>query len=111
MIFEGKDPYTIEFAFHVGSGEVTKWSFSKDLLDELEDNEFSGEGDVHFELNDENHKLYMSLSSPEGFVLLEFDPCSVEAFVDEVNCSPELEFATVDISDEEIFGWLDGEAA
>jgi hypothetical protein len=111
MIFEGQDPYTVEFAFHVGCGEVTRWNFAKELLDELEDNFFSGEGDVHFELDENEHKLYMSLSSPEGFVILEFDPCSVESFLDEINFSPEFEMAGVNITDEEIYGWLGDEAA
>ncbi len=110
MIFEGQDPYTVEFIFHNGGDEV-HWSFAKELLDELESNDFSGDGDVHFELDEAHHSLTMTLSSPEGFVVIEFDPCSVDEFLEEVNFSPEFENAGIALTDDEIYGWLGGEVA
>jgi hypothetical protein len=110
MVYEGNDPYTMEFVFHHAGREV-RWAFSKELLDALENDFTSGDGDVHFEHDDKAHILYMSLSSPEGYLIVEFDPCAVEEFMDEVNFSSEFLDATVEITDERIYAWLGGEAA
>jgi hypothetical protein len=109
MIFEGQDPYTVEFVFHHG-GE-TKWTFSKVLLDELESNDHTGDGDVQFELDEGTHVLSMAICSPEGFLVIEFDPCAVDEFLEEVNYSPEFAHAEMEITDDEIYGWLGGEVA
>jgi hypothetical protein len=105
MEFRGEDPYAIGFTFHHG-GMSTKWEFSKELLDDLENNDTTGDGDVRFELDEREHRLHMHLSSPEGSLSLEFDPCAVDEFLEEVNYSSEFAHATVDITDEEIYGWL-----
>jgi hypothetical protein len=110
MIFEGQDPYTVVFVFHHG-GEAVKWTFAKELLDDLENNDNTGDGDVQFELDEGTHKLSMAICSPEGFLVLEFDPCAVDEFLEEVNYSPEFAHATMEITDDEIYGWLEDEAA
>ncbi|QIN94190.1 hypothetical protein PP459_gp043 [Streptomyces phage Wakanda] len=110
MVFKGEDPYSVQFIFHHGGIETT-WDFSKELLDALEDNPTAGDGDVKFELDEGEHTLYMHLSSPEGCLTLEFDPCAVEEFLEEVNFSSELVHAEMEITDEEIYGWLGGEVA
>lgn len=108
MIFTGEDPYTIQFLFH-HQGAVTAWSFSKELLDALSEDMAAGDGDVRFELNEDEHKVYMHLRSPEGAVSLEFDPCLIEEFLEEVDFSPEFAHAQVEITDDEIYGWLGAE--
>jgi len=110
MIFTGEDPYRVQFIFHQG-GETTPWHFSKELLDTLEENSTSGDGDVKFELMEEIHTLYMHLTSPDGSLTVEFDPCVIQEFLEEVNLSTELAEARVDITDDEIYDWLNGEAA
>ncbi len=111
MIFEGQDPYTVEFVFHTSSSTETKWTFAKELLDDLESNDNTGDGDVQFELDEGAHILSMAISSPEGYAVVEFDPCAVDEFLDEVNHSAEYAHAAVHISDDEIYGWLEGEEA
>lgn len=110
MIFEGQDPYTVEFVFHHG-GVETKWTFAKELLDGLEFNDNTGDGDVQFGLDEGPHILYMAISSPEGELVIEFDPCAVDEFLEEVNYSPEFTHAAMEITDDEIYGWLEGEEA
>lgn len=108
MTFEGENPFEIVFTFYVDGG-ATVWHFDKGLLDGLVQDGVSGEGDVQF-LN-VDHCVSMRLTSHEGTAIIEMDPCAIEEFLAEVDASPELEFAGVSISDDEIYGWLGDEAA
>jgi hypothetical protein len=108
MKFEGIDPYSVHFVFHTSGAEV-RWDFSKELLDDVMKDGVSGEGDVKFLAID--HNILMTLSSPEGEAMLELDPCNIEEFLSLVDSSPEMEYAKVEITDDEIYGWLGDEAA
>ena len=104
MTFSGENPYEVAFTFHQGLTQTT-WLFDKCLLDELVETGTAGEGDVQF--IDIDHNVNMRISSHEGVAIVEFDPCSIEEFLEQIEASPEMEYAGVSISDDEIYGWLD----
>lgn len=113
MIFDAEDPFAIKFVFYTSgwANEQQTWLFDKTLLDELESENAAGQGDVMFELDEEAHILTMQLTSNSGSAVVEFDPCSVEDFMDEVNASDEFCNASFEISDDMINALLNGEAA
>lgn len=80
LTYDESDPFTVIFQFSVASTTVP-WHVSRDLLKSgLSDD--AGLGDVRvWPSSEEPDIMYMSLSSPEGEALIEFDTELISNFL------------------------------
>lgn len=91
--YTADDPWVITVAFRLGA-QTSTWLFGRELLAEALAHVTAGDGDVMWAAG--TYTVILTLDTPEGICLVEFDRGPVEMFMAQTECVVPLGAEAID---------------